>query len=518
MWLLALGGMVALRLFLWWSDNLPFFADEAIVALMARHIRQGARPLFFYGQAYMGALDAYLAALAFSLMGERVAAIRLVQGLLYALAAGFSWAWLRRRHPQPDRLATLALWLLPPLGFLLYTSFSLGGYGEALAAGAFLLWWTDVLQAPAVRASQARLFGAAWLWGLVAGLGLWANPLTGVYLLALLPWLWRPFTPRERGLLLLAAGLGGLMGLSPYGLYVYRHGPAQALADLTGGRVPLHPALRNWGTRLLVIGLSWFTVVPGIRPPWDWTFPGGPWAWLPLVLLPLLWRQAGRPGAWARPLLALAGWNLLLWLATPFAGDPSGRYALPSMHAWLLLLAGWLAQVPSPKRRWGLLLGLTGHALGMLLLTTWGPDRYLTPQFNPVSRIDVRPIPELARFLEANNLRFGYTNYWIAYPLAFQSQERLRFAPRLPYHPDLKYTPLDDRIPAYTCQVMQAEDIAYVTAGPPTLETRLRAALQARGITWQEAQVAVYTVFYDLSRPLHPWDLDLTPPPSPADC
>jgi hypothetical protein len=61
----------------------PFNADEAIVGLMGRHILQGARPIFFYGQAYMGALDAYFAALGFQIFGVEVWVIRLVQILLF---------------------------------------------------------------------------------------------------------------------------------------------------------------------------------------------------------------------------------------------------------------------------------------------------------------------------------------------------------------------------------------------------------------------------------------------------
>jgi len=44
-------------------DITPFNADEAIVALMARHINQGNIPVFFYGQAYMGSLDPMLVAI-----------------------------------------------------------------------------------------------------------------------------------------------------------------------------------------------------------------------------------------------------------------------------------------------------------------------------------------------------------------------------------------------------------------------------------------------------------------------
>ena len=61
----------------------PFNADEAVVGLMARHILQGERPIFFYGQAYMGSLDAFLIALGFSLFGEQVWVIRMIQTLLY---------------------------------------------------------------------------------------------------------------------------------------------------------------------------------------------------------------------------------------------------------------------------------------------------------------------------------------------------------------------------------------------------------------------------------------------------
>src|SRR5512133_681799 len=69
-------------LFLLWNV-VPFNADEAVVALMARHILIGERPVFFYGQAYMGSLDAYLVAAGFLLFGQQVWLIRLVQSLLY---------------------------------------------------------------------------------------------------------------------------------------------------------------------------------------------------------------------------------------------------------------------------------------------------------------------------------------------------------------------------------------------------------------------------------------------------
>src|SRR5690606_6394978 len=77
------------------SGAVSFHSDEAIVALMARHINQGARPVFFYGQAYMGSLDAWLIAIGFRLLGESVMSIRVVQSVLYLLvvATAYLAAW-----------------------------------------------------------------------------------------------------------------------------------------------------------------------------------------------------------------------------------------------------------------------------------------------------------------------------------------------------------------------------------------------------------------------------------------
>src|SRR5574341_1375409 len=81
--LVALSIAVALKALLLALDCVPFNADEAVVALMARHILQGERPVFFYGQAYLGSTDAWLVAGAFLIFGQRVIAIRLVQVALY---------------------------------------------------------------------------------------------------------------------------------------------------------------------------------------------------------------------------------------------------------------------------------------------------------------------------------------------------------------------------------------------------------------------------------------------------
>ena len=45
-------------------------SDEAIIGLMGKHILEdGEFPIFYYGQAYMGSLEAILTSLSFKLFG-----------------------------------------------------------------------------------------------------------------------------------------------------------------------------------------------------------------------------------------------------------------------------------------------------------------------------------------------------------------------------------------------------------------------------------------------------------------
>ena len=55
--------------------------DTATVGLMGIRILQGERPLFYYGQNYMGALEAYVAAALFRLFGVSTTVLSLAPTL-----------------------------------------------------------------------------------------------------------------------------------------------------------------------------------------------------------------------------------------------------------------------------------------------------------------------------------------------------------------------------------------------------------------------------------------------------
>src|SRR5258708_6458897 len=80
--LLALALALLSRILLIVRTHAMIDGDEALVGIQAERILQGQHPVYFYGQAYMGSLEAYLAAALFRLFGPSSWALRAVPLLL----------------------------------------------------------------------------------------------------------------------------------------------------------------------------------------------------------------------------------------------------------------------------------------------------------------------------------------------------------------------------------------------------------------------------------------------------
>ncbi|MBI2940684.1 MAG: glycosyltransferase family 39 protein, partial [Chloroflexi bacterium] len=136
--LLALAAGLGLRL--WLAARLPLEADEAVVGLMARHIGRGERPVFYYGQTYMGALEAYLIAPVFALLGPSVATLRLVPIALGLVAAWLAYRVGRAYYGERTGLFTGLWFALSPLFLSIWTVKARAGYVETLVFGLACLW------------------------------------------------------------------------------------------------------------------------------------------------------------------------------------------------------------------------------------------------------------------------------------------------------------------------------------------------------------------------------------------
>jgi 4-amino-4-deoxy-L-arabinose transferase-like glycosyltransferase len=531
-WPLAaiLTGAIALRVALLALDAVPFNADEAIVALMARHILQGERPLFFYGQAYMGSLDAYLVAGAFQVFGQRVLAIRLVQVTLFAAVIATSYP-VALRFTGARRAALLVALLLafPPVLLTLYTTASLGGYGEALLAGNLLLWWGHRL-----GSEDAQRWGLWLAWGLVAGLGFWAMGLVLVYLVPVALWLlWRLRARPWRGYLL--AALGFASGSLPWWLGNLGRvdaGVAELFGTAVRSTATAGSLAGNVGARTFNFFVLGLPALFGLRFPWS---AKGPPLWLAVPTLALYLgaiayalRRLFPPPSSSTPspstpssssppsppsslLWSICGTLFLGFVLTPFGGDPSGRYFLPLYLPLFVFTAETLMALRERVGRWAWVLlaaVLAFNLAGTVEAASTNPPG-ITTQFEAITQVDHRYDAELIGFLRAHGGTRGYANYWVAYPIAFLSREEIVLVPRLPYKADLRYTPRDDRYPPHGDWVAASPTVVYVTTNHPALDGLLRERFVALGVNFREAQIGDYHVFYALSRKVTPDELTL---------
>lgn len=502
------------------ADAFPFNADEAVVGLMARHILAGQWPTFFYGQAYLGSLDAGLVAAAFALLGEAVLTIRIVQTGLF-LATILTTMLLTREMGFSVLVCGLAgvLLAVPSVNVTLYTTVSLGGYGEALLLGN-LIWWATLklIRRPAPA-------GAYALWGALAGFGLWVFGLTLIYSVpsaVLLALAGVRRLPRRDFLLRMAAALaGGALGALPLLLWGAANGPALLLRELLGSAIAgASPAQLSSAVVSHLANLVLFapTVVLGVRPPWSVSPLGMPLAPIAVILWVVAVGLGLRRASW--PASGLVGRTLLLgtalallagFLLTPFGADPSGRYFLPlAIPLSIIGAAGIQAARQLSGRSWPLAV-----AAALLAFALWtnleaaAAEPGLTTQFDSSTVFDHAHDAELADFLLDQDASAGYTTYWVSYPLAFLSQERLVYLPHLPYHSDLRYTSRDDRYPPYRDVVAAEGRPTYITARQPWLDAVLREGLHSLGVAFEETTIGDYHVFHDLSQTVRPADLGL---------
>lgn len=512
---------VTLKIVLLALDSFPFNADEAIVGLMARHILDGRWPVFFYGQAYMGSLDASLVALGFAMFGQKVIVIRVVQILLYIGTVLTTMHLAKRIFGDTEGMLFAGLLMaIPTVNVTLYTTISLGGYGEALLIGNLLIL---------LALRIAKIQGEIWpylAWGFLAGFGFWVFGLTLVFTIptaGLILWsAWGLLNQRDMQKKVLGLIVAAVIGASPWLVSGLSQGQGILIEELTGSAIAGASStdfLTAIGSRITHLLLFGSTVSLGFRPPWEIR-------WLSLPLLPIaltLWliiighgiRKLRRPGPdrlGRRVMIGLVITLLLGFILTPFGADPSGRYFLPLAAPMALIVTDFLVDLRGRYRRWLrtlVLIGLLGFNLWGTVESALRKPPGITTQFNAITQIDRSQDHALIAFLTDQAESKGYSNYWVSYPLAFLSQEELIFVPYLPYHLDFRYTLRDSRYGPYEAQVALSDRVAYITTHHPQLDDYIRSSFKGFNVHWQEAKIGDYQIFYQLSKVVTPTDMGL---------
>ncbi len=498
---LALGtaGVVYRAALLGWHTPPPN-SDEATIGLAALHIARGHDfPAFFYGQHYMGTVEAWLAAPLVALIGHGDAALRAPLLLLYAVFLIAMYRLTRRVYPTGLAVAVVALLALGSDRVVKDQLIAGGGYPEIAAAGALLFGIAAALGTGAAR-RRGPLFA---VWGLLAGLCVWDDWLVLPYVAAagvvLVATCRRELWGRAGALL--AGGL--LVGAAPLiGYELTARAGQDSLSVYLNLSHAGHAALADRLFGGIVFGIPMATGLcsPSHCAPVQLWFGWGYVALLAVALV-LAVRSVRRATGRDRAvhvvrlgLLGAAGLTLLLYARSPAAGETpveSARY----LHLLLISTPAVLWPLWSAAARWRGWRRLAGALpLGALLVTALVASVALVGHV-PAYAAGYRRQQRLVAALDRLGVTRIYAPYWTCDRLAYATGERVVCAV---VTDDLGHG--TDRVPGYRAAVAAASHPAYVLPTGSPVERRFAEVLAAAGTPAAASDVAGYRIFRPAAR------------------
>jgi 4-amino-4-deoxy-L-arabinose transferase-like glycosyltransferase len=469
-----------------WSE---VFYDEAVTGLMAQHILKGDFQVFFWGQPYMGALEAYLAGFLFFLLGSSAAALRLTVILVSGFSMIMVWGlgWLA--GGKKNGVLAAAYWSLPPLFLSIAGILGTGGHVEALAVSAFVILGMTLL---AFR-EPAHPNTLAVLIGLAAGLGWWSSLVSAPLLVAgliLLP----AARPRVMRTWIPVNGIGGFMiGSLPFWIWQIQHQWATFYFFKGSGEHPFFEKLITviWSSLLRSeIGDWWdgHSIIPLESPLLVWgalVLFGLP----PLVItlgLIFLWvkRLFGRQRPFQQPIDLIAAVFLVLVVsmaASEQGSQGSLRYSL-SLYIPLAVLTGWWL-----SRLWD-----WGKAMGLFLLVALLGFNLSTHLLflKQYERLPFRPVEALLQALEARHIHYAYADSRLSLVITFESKEKVICADFFGQR-NYRYWEIVEAAPASELAIITHTDLAN-----PHPEV-MAATLRFLGGSSKQVVVGDYVFWYD---------------------
>jgi hypothetical protein len=451
-WFLLLASLVIVRsaVFVFWPAA-HLDADQAITGLMAKHLAElRAFPVFWYGQTYMLAVEAWLAAPLMAAAGASVTALKLP---LLAMNVAIVWLLMRgltgdaRLGAPAAAFAALFFVLAAPITTAHFLTAN-GGNIEPLLY-VLLLW--------ALRRHPI------WM-GLVLGIGFLNREFTiyGALALLLVDATARRLIARDAVVrYAIAFGTAGAVWVVFLLLRQISSaaGPGTSLADLHSGLAGNNllqvaqrlcfdvPAMSSGIGRIFTV--HWpelFGLEPqrltdfGIESVVRQGLAGSAWLLVPIIGIPLLRLGArsanGRNGGLApaapicRPGTGGAEFPryLMIVAALSVAGYLAGRCGVVDFYTMryellsVLGAVGLAARYLQVERARPLIVGWAVCCAAVFALAAISHARLLAEY---ASRPPVALKQELIHALDSRGVRYGYADYWTAYYVTFMTRERI---------------------------------------------------------------------------------------------
>lgn len=480
-------------------------SDEAIVGLMAKHILEGAPvPTFYYGQHYMGSLEAIMASASFWLFGMSGFTLQLVP-LLWSLVLIVVMFFLGREcgGVVVGRIAAL-LTAVPPVALVVWSSKARGGFIEIVVLGALAMLVTARWFKGATSSTTYPI-----VIGMLLGIGWWVN---NQILYFIVPIALFSFLHLVRGLRLdirsmlealrvtLFGALAFVVGSTPYWLYNLERGfPSLGMF----GRSPLKEIVQHCGGLFdtaipILLGAKHFWETEQIFPASTAVY----YAMYGFILAAVLYARraqirlllCGKIDS-AAPIemffvfLAVA---CAIFVVSTFGWlSKAPRYLLPT-YVGLFVVCGYACrEVFWRSRALGTL--CVGFILVLNIASSYAGGRAIPgePIVFAGERVS-RDHSELLSTLERLGITKVKTNYWIGYRLAFETNERVTFYG--------SGDPRQVRIRGYESGLgdSERERLPLLVVRPEA--EAIRPALIRLGFTFKEIQASGYTLFYELEK------------------
>jgi hypothetical protein len=463
---------VVMRVWLLHSDAGVLDSDEGIPGLMARHFLRGEFSTFYWGQQYGGSIEVFVDALALFIGGSTRLALK-TPPLLEAVAVSvLVWRLGRRTLGEhAGVLAALMVWIWPA-NYVWYSTKERVFYLPIVLFGLTLLLLATRLDA------QPRRWRDWVGFGLVAGVGWWTGPQIVFTAAPALGWLaWRHRTRLWPGIGY-AAG-AAVVGAAPW----IRANVHSRLASLDTSALDDHQGFLHHVKTIVsrgipsALGLR-FTVTE------HWLLPpvGQALYWIGLLALAVAALRLRRSGSLL--ILAAAAFPFLAALSPSGGYVGEGRYLIFVWPLLALMLAGLLSTWSRRRVASIALLVLVG-AISFAGLRRV-PD--VVSPYAPDVLVPVRMAP-LVRGLERLRVRHVFAQYWVAYRLGFESEERVHATP--------VYSVRDTH---WLAEARRDPHTGYVFVAGSATEPRFRAGLGRLGIPYTRRRLGDFVLILPARR------------------
>jgi hypothetical protein len=461
----ALG--VGLRIWVLRSHLGAVDSDEAVVGLLAKGILHGRLPAFFPGQGYGGTQEEFLAAPLIALFGLSATTIRAAPLALWV--ASVVLVWLIGRRVLDDRRAVLAsvvFWVWPAY-FIWKSTRAHGFYGSELTLGLVVLWLI-------LRLHDKRSLRDLVFLGLALGCGLWSSPQVAIVALPSLCWLvWtRRSLLRDAPVVLAFAVVGALPWL---------------LGNLRRDWYSLHPGANEgpWTNHVHNLVVSTLPEALGLRLAWSYEWVGGVAVGLPVYALAvggfgwLLMRHPSR----LTPLLLIVLTFPVFYIVSPYTWlQTEPRYLTLVMPVFALLIA---SAMTTAWRTAAILTVVVAISIGGMIEL----DRHHVVAFSTEGTAVPASITPVLDTLRAHHLSYAFASYWIAWRIAFESDEKIIGAKASWAHPYIRNGRVQPGDPAndrgfdsrYYSRADRQRQVGHVFVLGGNAEPRVRPLLRRAG-------------------------------------